>query len=66
MPVGAMPPTAPPGWQALAQGVLVVLMRVQSRPWAQRAFIAACVVAVAVQWVAITQRRTTHLGDFDV
>ena len=42
------------------------LMGVLSRPRVQRIFIAAGVVAVALQWVAITQRRASHLGDFDV
>ncbi len=43
-----------------------MLSEVCSRSWTRRIFIAACVVAVAVQWVAIVQRRANHLGDFDV
>lgn len=43
-----------------------MLMWLRSRSWPERLFIAACVVAVAVQWVVITQRRAKAGGDFDI
>ncbi|MGH7207795.1 MAG: hypothetical protein ACREIL_00270 [Nitrospiraceae bacterium] len=43
-----------------------MLTRFRSRPRLQWAFILVSVIVVTVHLVAITDRRTRHLGDFDV
>jgi len=43
-----------------------MLTQFRSRPRVQGAFILVSVIVVAIHLVAITDRRTRHLGDFDV